>query len=625
MQFLIMCSTQLQAGSAVFENFKNGIGGFTENKFLSVTNEQLLFSGDGNKGGDIIPWMGGSKSGKFNPSPQNSNYFENFIVSSDMIWKGGDQNATYGLSTCIQQNSEGKLDYLSFFIAGTGNDTAYKISMTKNNQYKILVDWTKSSTIKSGSINTLSIHKINNNFSFEINDKKVEQLSINGCSDGAIGVGVSTEGVFAFDNFNIKPIIIEDFNIDAGGFSGSKYFVPSNGKLIFQGDGSDGTRLTAWNGGYNASGFSPKIEHSNYFSDFVFSIDTLWMGGDDNYNYGVYVCAREDSDKLKGIGFYIVGSGSYLITVDGNKFGDWTQSNSIKVGQINTLQIVKINNNLLFVINNQTVKELDLTNSCGGSIAFESANVVNVSYDNFLLIDYTLQPYTPPIPDVQPEENKPPIAKFTVTPSSGNAPLTVSLDASASSDPDGSISSYNWSSSDGQTATGVTASMIFNNAGSYNITLTVKDNGGKTNTVTQTVTVNPTPTPTSCNENLCLNFIGLKNFYAVGDIVKLDLAQKVDRDRFSRVDLWLAIEMPNNGILYKTDKAFLPFSGEAQAFKTSIERMDITDNILNIEIPPGIGGTYQFHAVYVKAGGKNPVKNGLDIIKKINKTVTLAK
>jgi uncharacterized protein YegP (UPF0339 family) len=50
-----------------------------------------------------------------------------------------------------------------------------------------------------------------------------------------------------------------------------------------------------------------------------------------------------------------------------------------------------------------------------------------------------------PVKDLtQPPPNRPPEACFTVTPEGGQAPLQVFLDASCSTDPDGTIVSYEW-------------------------------------------------------------------------------------------------------------------------------------------------------------------------------------
>ncbi|NUU04870.1 PKD domain-containing protein [Leifsonia sp. C5G2] len=81
--------------------------------------------------------------------------------------------------------------------------------------------------------------------------------------------------------------------------------------------------------------------------------------------------------------------------------------------------------------------------------------------------------------------NQPPTASFTV----GINGLAVSVDGRASSDPDGTISSYAWSFGDGGTASGSTAGHTYAAAGTYTITLTVKDNAGATASTTRQATV----------------------------------------------------------------------------------------------------------------------------------------
>ncbi len=85
--------------------------------------------------------------------------------------------------------------------------------------------------------------------------------------------------------------------------------------------------------------------------------------------------------------------------------------------------------------------------------------------------------------------NQPPQASFTVSPISGEAPLAVSLDASASTDSDGTISSYGWDYGDGNSGSGVTTSHTYQDAGSYIVTLTLADDDGAMASASDTITV----------------------------------------------------------------------------------------------------------------------------------------
>jgi len=88
--------------------------------------------------------------------------------------------------------------------------------------------------------------------------------------------------------------------------------------------------------------------------------------------------------------------------------------------------------------------------------------------------------------------NRPPVAAFT----SSSAGLVASFDASGSSDPDGSISSYAWDFGDGTSGTGVTTSHTYAAAGDFTVTLTVTDNATATSSLSHTVTVaQPAPQP----------------------------------------------------------------------------------------------------------------------------------
>jgi hypothetical protein len=84
--------------------------------------------------------------------------------------------------------------------------------------------------------------------------------------------------------------------------------------------------------------------------------------------------------------------------------------------------------------------------------------------------------------------NQAPTASFVAAVSA----LTVSVDASASSDPEGKPLTYAWTFGDGASATGRTASHAYAAGGSYVVRLTVRD-GLLDSSATKTVTVAPPP------------------------------------------------------------------------------------------------------------------------------------
>ncbi len=87
--------------------------------------------------------------------------------------------------------------------------------------------------------------------------------------------------------------------------------------------------------------------------------------------------------------------------------------------------------------------------------------------------------------------NQPPVAIADASPTSGEAPLTVQFDGSASYDPDGTIASFEWDfDGDGTPdATTQTASYEFTAEGTYLVVLTVTDNLGKRDSDALVITV----------------------------------------------------------------------------------------------------------------------------------------
>lgn len=114
----------------------------------------------------------------------------------------------------------------------------------------------------------------------------------------------------------------------------------------------------------------------------------------------------------------------------------------------------------------------------------------------------------------------PPVAIIASSTASGEAPLNVSFDGSASSTQNSSIVSYEWDFGDGAKGIGSTISHSYATAGTFNATLMVTDGAGLTNTastpviVTQATVVNQPPsasftaTPTEGTSPLTILFDG---------------------------------------------------------------------------------------------------------------------
>ena len=92
-----------------------------------------------------------------------------------------------------------------------------------------------------------------------------------------------------------------------------------------------------------------------------------------------------------------------------------------------------------------------------------------------------------------PPPNRPPTASFTATPASGPPPLDVTLDASASRDSDGSISTYAWDFGNGSTGTGRTVDHTYTGSGAFEVSLTVTDDDGAQASATDEVVINVLP------------------------------------------------------------------------------------------------------------------------------------
>jgi len=129
---------------------------------------------------------------------------------------------------------------------------------------------------------------------------------------------------------------------------------------------------------------------------------------------------------------------------------------------------------------------------------------------------------------------------------------------------------------------------------------------------TEEVIIDP-PEPPECEEEIA--FTELKAVYQVGETVDLSLnACYKAESSYHRVDLWVVLQMPNGSFFYKTDLAVFGFSPSQKAFQTSLESIETSYHILQVGVPPGLGGNYTLYAAFIEEG-KNPMTDGMTVIR----------
>ncbi len=130
--------------------------------------------------------------------------------------------------------------------------------------------------------------------------------------------------------------------------------------------------------------------------------------------------------------------------------------------------------------------------------------------------------------------NKLPQASFTVSPNPVATGTQVNFDASASSDPDGTVVKYEWDldgngSYETNTGSTPTTTSSYSTEGNRQVGLRVTDNGGAVETTTRTLVVQQnspqasfTVTPNPVATNAMVNFNGSASFDPDGTIVKYE-------------------------------------------------------------------------------------------------------
>jgi YVTN family beta-propeller protein len=207
--------------------------------------------------------------------------------------------------------------------------------------------------------------------------------------------------------------------------------------------------------------------------------------------FGIVFCLQDEYNfyllliDIKGwYTIYELNGGSWMEHVA------WTESDMLNkgFGKINTLKIEHDDSSNLFTVSfNGTYVNSFYDSSFNGGYSGYFVEIRGEGEEHF--------PDTPV--DVRFKQFLAPVAAADKEP---DGPVfvgdTVYFDAAGSYDPEGAIVSYAWDFGDGYTGSGISANHIYTTEGEYDVTLTVADDTGLTDSDTITVTVIEKPVAT---------------------------------------------------------------------------------------------------------------------------------
>ncbi len=264
-------------------------------------------------------------------------------------------------------------------------------------------------------------------------------------------LSVSATGFDGKEQLHLLPIISEDATIFAVNCGGSAY------------TGADGTQYLA---------------------------DTAYSGGS-AYSNNASVLGTPDptlySTERYGNSTYStpVPNGDYLVTLHfAENYHQSTNSRKFNV----------------FIEGSPYISNLDLYNTVGANTAYVTEHQVSVT-DGELNIEFVTVLENALINAIKVTTlslNGEPVVNFSVTPTIITPGETVTVDASTSSDYDGTIVEYLVDYGDGYGANGIITTHQYQSEGTYTITVTVIDDDGKSAMKTETVLV--TAEPPYCTE-----------------------------------------------------------------------------------------------------------------------------
>jgi hypothetical protein len=204
--------------------------------------------------------------------------------------------------------------------------------------------------------------------------------------------------------------------------------------------------------------------------------------------------------------------------------------------------------------------------------------------------------------------NKAPVAEFVYQLDRDSVPATLTLDASASTDPDGTVASYHWDIA-GSVRTGPTTTVVLPTARDYLVTLTVTDDKGGTDTASVNLTIKEAqpdvvpPLPAS------LDLEARVDQFTVG-VFTLGNSGSLELDVAITADAWLSVDPASTTLTAASLQDFVVTATCGPTPETLVGAIDIVTNDpdeANITLPVSLECTVpppsDFHIEVVFAPG----------------------
>ncbi|MBQ4821929.1 immunoglobulin-like domain-containing protein [Aquimarina sp. MMG016] len=227
-------------------------------------------------------------------------------------------------------------------------------------------------------------------------------------------------------------------------------------------------------------------------------VSSSWDFGDGEGTSGVFPLATTHE--------YAAGNYTAILTVTDNLGGVGTATVQIEsINPDSTAPVITLNSpaqNPQIIQLGGTYTELGATalDDVDGTVTATPSGTVNTSVAGSYIITYTARDAANNTATATRTVivNAPPVARITTNTTSGPAPLTVSFNNSGSTDPDDAIQNSTWNFGNGNNTGGFpnNRSFTFNSAGTYDVTMTVRDGRGGEDTATVRITVTNPPDTT---------------------------------------------------------------------------------------------------------------------------------